>query len=102
MIDDDDMAIGNVNRYAQGNALISTKVLTEIVRMSSALFKSNRSSLYTSALWYNYRSESLRKLCIAYNNVFRKITFLPRDGSAMRDLPTDVDSKLKLTMERLI
>ena len=40
-----------------------------------------------------YRSESLRKLCVAYNNVFRKITFLPRDCSASlmvatRDLPT--------------
>ena len=37
--------------------------------------------------------ESLRKLCVAYNNVFRKITFLPRDCNASlmfatRDLPT--------------
>ena len=40
-----------------------------------------------------YRSESLRTLCVACNNVFRKITFLPRDCSASimfatRDLPT--------------
>ena len=44
-------------------------------------------------LWCNYRSESLRKLCVAYNNVFRKLTFMPRDCSASlmfatRDLPT--------------
>ena len=35
----------------------------------------------------------IHKLCVAYNNVFRKITFLPRDSSASlmfatRDLPT--------------
>ena len=54
-----------------------------------SLFKSYCSSLHISALWCNYRSESLRKLCVAYNND----TFLPRDCSASimfatRDLPT--------------
>ena len=58
-----------------------------------SLFKSYCSSLYTSALWCHYRSESLRKLCVAYNNAFRQITFLPRDCSASpmsatSDLPT--------------
>ena len=66
-------------------------VLKELIRYY--LFKSYCSSLYTSSVWCNYRSESLRKLCVAYNNVFRKITFLSRDCStslmfAMRDLPT--------------
>ena len=42
---------------------------------------------------YVLHTESLRKLCVAYNNVFRKITFLLRDCSASlmfatRDLPT--------------
>ena len=84
--------LGNVNIYAQGNALVRKFYMcTETVRMS--LFKSYCTSLYTSALWCNYRLESLRKLCVAYNNVFRKITFLPRDCSASlmfatRDLPT--------------
>ena len=46
-----------------------------------------------NSAYLHYRSESLRKLCVAYNNVFRKITFLPRDCSvslifATRDLPT--------------
>ena len=78
--------------YAQGNALVRKFYMcTETVRIS--LFKSYCSSLYTSSLWCNYRSGSLRKLCVAYNNVFRKITFLPRDCSASlmfttRDLPT--------------
>ena len=59
---------------------------TETVRIS--LFKSYCSFLYTSALWCNYRSESLRKLCVAYNNVFRKNTFLPIDCSASPMLAT--------------
>ena len=92
LIDDDDMARQRKQIYAQGNALVRKFYMcTETVRMS--LFKSYCSSLYTSALWCNYRSESLRKLCVAYNNVFRKITFLPRDCSASlmfatRNLPT--------------
>ena len=92
LIDDDDMARQHKQIYAQGNALVRKFYMcTETVRMS--LFKSYCSSLYTSALWCNYRSESLRKLCVAYNNVFRKITFLPRNCSASlmfatRDLPT--------------
>ena len=93
LIDDDDMA--RQRKHICSGQCIGTKVLyvyTETVRIS--LFKSSCSS-YTSSLWCNYRSESLRKLCVAYNNfdVFRKITFLPRDCSASlmfatRDLPT--------------
>ena len=71
LIDDDDMARQRKQIYAQGNALVRKFYMcTETVRMS--LFKSYCSSLYTSALWCNYRSESLRKLCVAYNNVFSK------------------------------
>ena len=90
--DDDDMARQRKQIYAQGNALIRKFYMcSETVKI--ALFKSYCSSLYTSALWCNYRCESLRKLCVAYNNVFRKMTFLPRDCSASlmfaeRGLPT--------------
>ena len=90
--DDDDMARQRKQIYAQGNALIRKFYMcSETVKIS--LFKSYCSSLYTSALWCNYRCESLRKLCVAYNNVFRKMTFLPRDCSASlmfaeRGLPT--------------
>ena len=92
LIDDDDMARQRKQIYAQGNALVRKFYkCTETVTIS--LFKSYCSSLYTSSLWCNYRSESLRKLCVAYNNVFRKINFLLRDCSASlvfatRDLPT--------------
>ena len=94
LIDDDDMARQRKQIYAQGNALLRHFYMcTETVRMS--LFKSYSSSLYTSASWCTYRSESLRKLCVAYSNGFfrEKNTFLPRDCSASimfatRDLPT--------------
>ena len=86
--------LGNVNKYMLKamhwyESVICVQKLSEFPYM----FKSYCSSLYTSSLWCNYRSESLRKLCVAYNNVFRKITFLPRDCSASlmfatRDLPT--------------
>ena len=86
--------LGNVNKCMLRamhwyESFICVQKLSEFPYM----FKSYCSSLYTSSLWCNYRSESLRKLCVAYNNVFRKITFLPRDCSASlmfatRDLPT--------------
>ena len=60
-----------------------------------ALFKSYCTTLCTSrpTLWCKYRRESLRKLCVAYNNIFRKLTHQARDCSASqmfvsRQLPT--------------
>ena len=56
--------------YAQGNALIQKFYMcTEDVKCT--LFKLYCTSLYTYQLWHNYKSESTRKLCVAYNNVFR-------------------------------
>ena len=79
LIDDDDMARQRKQIYAQGNALVRKFYVctrTETVRMS--LFKSY-CSLYTSALWCNYCFESLRKLCVAYNNVCNtSLMFLQR------------------------
>ena len=78
--------------YAQGNALIRKFYMcTESVKCT--LFKSYCSSLYTCQLWYCYRAESTRKLCVAYNNVFRFLCNEPRDYSASymfvsRGLPT--------------
>ena len=64
LIDDDDMAGQRKHVFAQGNALVrKLRMCTKSVRMS--LFRLYCSSLYTSALWCNYRSESLRKLCVA-------------------------------------
>ena len=78
--------------YAQGNALIRKfYICTEDVNCT--MFKSYCTSLYTCQLWYNYKSESIRKLCVAYNNVFRLLCNEPRNCSASymfvsRGLPT--------------
>ena len=78
--------------YAQGNALIRKFYMcTESVKCT--LFKSYCTSLYTCQLWFCYRAESTRKLCVAYNNVFRFVCNEPRDCSASymfvsRGLPT--------------
>ena len=86
--------LGNVNKYMlRAMHLYESFICVQKLSEFPYMFKSYCSSLYTSSLWCNYRSESLRKLCVAYNNVFRKITFLPRDCSASlmfatRDLPT--------------
>ena len=90
--DDDDMTRQRNKIYAQGNALIRKFYMcTENVKI--ALFKSYCTTLYTSTLWCKYRRESLRKLCVAYNNIFRKLTHQARDCSASqmfvsRQLPT--------------
>ena len=85
--------LGNVNRYMlRAMHWYKSFMCSETIRMSQ--FKSYRSSFYTSSLWCNYRSESLRKLLVAYNNGFFKKNYLqPRDCSASlmfatRDLPT--------------
>ena len=67
--------------YAQGNALLRKFFMcTESVKIT--LFRSFCTSLYTCELWCQYRSESLRKLCVAYNNVFRFLCREPRNCSA--------------------
>ena len=63
------------------------------VSVKITLFRSFCTSLYTCELWWQYRSESLRKLCVAYNNVFRFLCSEPRNCSAShmfvsRGLPT--------------
>ena len=71
--DDDDMTRQRNKIYAHWNALIRKfYVCTEDVKI--ALFKSFCTTLYTSTLWCKYRRESLRRLCVAYNNIFRKLT----------------------------
>ena len=90
--DDDDTTRQRNKIYAQGNALIRKFYMcTENVKI--ALFKSYCTTLYTSTLWCKYRRESLPKLCVAYNNIFRKLTHQARDCSASqmfvsRQLPT--------------
>ena len=78
--------------YAQGNALIRKFYMCS-ESVNTTLFRSYCTSLYTCQLWWNHKAESLRKLCVAYNNVFRLLCNEPKDCSAShmfvsRGLPT--------------
>ena len=90
--DDEDMARQYRQMYAQGSALLRKLFMcTESVKIT--LFRSFCTRLYTCELWLNYRYESLRKLCVAYNNVFRFVCGESRNCSAnhmfvSRRLPT--------------
>ena len=79
--DDDDMARQYMRIYAQGNALIRKKFYMRTECVKCTLFKSYCTSKYTCQLWYNYKSESIRKLFVAYNNVFRLLWNEPRNCS---------------------
>ena len=78
--------------YAQGNALIRTFHMCSD-HVNCTLFRSFCTSLYTCQLWCNYKSKSIRKLYVAYNNVFRLLCNEPRYYSdsyvfVTRGLPT--------------
>ena len=79
--DDDDMTRQRNKIYAQGTALIR-KLYMCTANVKIALFKSYCTTLNTSTLCGKYRRESQRKLCVAYNNIFRKLTHQARDCSA--------------------
>ena len=64
-----------------------------VLNLQRLLCLDHFAQVYTCKLWWNYRSESLRKLCVAYNNVFRFLCGEPRNCSAShmfvsRGLPT--------------
>ena len=104
--DDDDMARQYRQIYVQGNALLRKCFMcTESVKIT--LFRSFCTSLYTCELWCQYRSESLRKLCVAYNNVFIFLCREPRNCSAShmfvsRGLPTCNTSPLLQHWRRML
>ena len=90
--DDSDIARQYKRIYAQGNALIRKFYMCS-EHVKCTLFRSFCTSLYTCQLWCNYKSESIRKLYVAYNKVFRLLCHEPRYCSASymfvtRGLPT--------------
>ena len=56
--------------YAQGNLLIR-KFGMCTSNVKSFLFNTYCSPLYTAQLWWNYNASSIKKLYVAYNNIFR-------------------------------
>ena len=79
--DDADIARQYKKMSAQGNAVIREFYMcTDSVK--TCLFRSYCLNLYTCQLWTNYKVESLRKMCVAYNNVFQLVFNEPRVCSA--------------------
>lgn len=78
--DDTDIACKLKSIYCKGNTLLKNfKYCTDQVKC--LLFNSYCSNVYGCCLWTNYRSESLRRIRVAYNNVFRRLLKLARDSS---------------------
>ena len=69
------------NFYANANMLIR-KFSKCSVNVKCYLFKTNCSTMYCSALWFNSTNTALTKLKIAYNNSLRKLLGLPKYNSA--------------------
>ena len=90
--DDNDIARQYKIIYAHGNALIRKFYMCSD-HVKCTLFRSFCTSLYTCQLWCNYKSLSIRKVYVAYNNVFRLLCNEPRYCSVSymfvtRGLPT--------------
>ena len=73
--DDDDILRQLKGVFARGNILIRKFALCS-TDVKSRLFNSYCSGLYCAALWGSYRKNTLQKLKVAYNMVFRKMLFL--------------------------
>ena len=67
--------------YFRSNYLIRTFSRCSL-QVKSMLSSAYCSSLYFAPLWVNFKSTSIRKLSVAYNNVFRRLLSLPRRCSA--------------------
>ena len=67
--------------YAQGNLLLRKFGFCSY-NVKIQLFRSYCTSLYTCQLWVNYSKECMRKLTVAYNNIFRFLMNEPKCCSA--------------------
>ena len=70
--------------------------------VNCTLFKSYCTSLYTCQLWCNYKSESIRKLCVAYNNVFRLLCNEPKNCSASYVCVTEITHLQNVDQEKCV
>ena len=99
--DDDDMTRQRSKVYAQGNALIRKfDRCTENIKI--ALFKSYCTTLYSSTMWRKYPRESLRKLCVAYNNIFRRLTHQAGDCNASHMFVSRQLTTCKILIRRIV
>ena len=83
--DDDDLIRQMRSIYARGNALIRNfKHCSEEVK--SLLFKTYCSGMYGSSLWKSYKCNTLNKVKVAYNNIFRSLMGLSRRDSMSKTM----------------
>ena len=75
--DNSDIVRQTKKLYIQGNMLFR-KFFHCSEPTKIQLFNSYCASLYTPHLWFNYSSEIMRKLKVAYNNIFRLLFNEPK------------------------
>ena len=81
LFDDDDILRRVRFLYGTGNKLkYRFSKCSSVVK--NTLFRSYCTSFYASNLWCNYRSDTFRKLRVAYNDSYRILHNLPRYVSA--------------------
>ena len=89
--DDDDILRQMRSIYGRGNVLIRNfRNCSDSIK--TMLFKTYCTGLYGSSLWCSYKAKTLQKIKVAYNNVFRILMGLRRQGSvskAMLDVNID-------------
>ena len=70
-----------VKLYTAGNKLQNdfSKCFASVI---NTLLRTHCSCFYASQLWYNFKSESFRRLRVAYNDSYRMLHKIPRFCSA--------------------
>ena len=77
LCDDKDIARETRSLYCRGNAIVR-KFNFCTVEVKTFLFKSYCYSLYTCSVWSSFNKKSLYKLKVAYNNIMRMLSGVPR------------------------
>ena len=67
--------------YARAN-MLSRRFFHCSPEVKMTLFRSYCTNFYCTQLWFNYSKETMRKLCVAYNNTIRKLLGYSRFCSA--------------------
>ena len=67
--------------YARAN-MLSRRFFHCSPEVKMTLFRSYCTNFYCTQLWFNYSKETMRKLCVAYNNTIRKLLGYSRCCSA--------------------
>ncbi len=83
--DDDDLQRQMCSIYARGNSLIRNfRKCTDEIKV--LLFKTYCTGFYSSTTWSSYKSKSLDKLKVAFNNIFRILMSVGRRESISKHM----------------